>query len=44
MRIIVEVISGPAAGKKIVPGPGQTVQISRTERADYSFPQDGQLT
>jgi len=44
MRIVVEVISGPAAGKKIVLGPGQTVQVGRTEWADYSFPQDGRMS
>ncbi len=44
MRVIIQVSSGPAAGKKTVPGPGRTVQIGRTEWADYSFPQDGKLT
>lgn len=44
MRVILEVASGPAAGKKIVLGPGQSVQIGRTEWADYSFPQDGRMS
>ncbi len=44
MRAIIEVRSGPDTGKKIVLGPGRTVQIGRTEWADYSFPQDGRMS
>jgi len=44
MRVVVEVMSGPAAGKKIVLGPSQTVQVGRTEWADYSFPEDGHMS
>jgi len=44
MRVVLEVTSGPAAGKKIVLGPGQTVQIGRTEWADHSFPEDGRMS
>jgi hypothetical protein len=44
MRVIIQVSSGPAAGKTIVLGAGQTVQVGRTEWADYSFPEDGRLS
>ena len=44
MRVVVEVTSGPTAGKKIILGAAQTVQIGRTEWADYSFPQDGRMS
>ena len=44
MRVIIEITSGPAAGKKILLGAGQTVQVGRTEWADYSFPQDGRMS
>ncbi len=44
MRIIVEVASGPAAGKKIVLGAGLVLKVGRTEWADHSFPHDGQMS
>ena len=44
MRIVVEVTSGPSAGRKIVLGANQAVQVGRTEWADAAFPHDGQMS
>src|SRR5690348_11499852 len=40
MRIHLEIISGPSAGKKITVAPGQFVQVGRTSRAELSLPSD----
>ena len=44
MRIIIQVSSGPAAGKRILLGAGHSVTIGRTEWADHAFPQDGRMS
>ncbi len=44
MRVVVEVTSGPVAGRKIVLGANQAVQVGRTEWADAAFPHDGQMS
>jgi hypothetical protein len=41
---MLEVVSGPAAGRKIRLGTGQEVRVGRTEWADYSFPHDGLMS
>ncbi len=40
MRVIVEVIAGPAASRRISLVAGQAVCVGRTEWADVSFPRD----
>ncbi len=44
MRVIVEVASGPAAGKKVLLSVGQTLQVGRTEWADFPVPHDGRMS
>jgi hypothetical protein len=44
MRVIIQVSSGPAAGKRFLLGAGQTVKVGRTEWADHSFPEDGRMS
>ncbi len=44
MRVILEVLSGPDAGRKTLLGAGQVLQVGRTDRADLSFPQDGHMS
>jgi pSer/pThr/pTyr-binding forkhead associated (FHA) protein len=44
MRVILEVMSGPTSGRKSVLGAFQTVQVGRTERADFSVPHDGRIS
>jgi len=44
MQVVVEVVSGPAAGKKILVGAGHMLQVGRTEWADYALPHDGHLS
>ncbi|MCC6127142.1 MAG: FHA domain-containing protein [Pirellulales bacterium] len=44
MRVILEVISGPSSGRKFVLGAFQTVQVGRTEMADFSVPHDGRMS
>ena len=44
MRVILEVVSGPDAGKKILLAAGQSAQVGRTEWADFAFPHDGQMS
>ncbi len=43
-RVIVHITSGPATGKRIPLAPGQTVQIGRTEWADFAVPKDEQMS
>jgi pSer/pThr/pTyr-binding forkhead associated (FHA) protein len=40
MRVIVEVISGPAASRRVSLVAGQSIRIGRTDWADVSFPRD----
>lgn len=44
MRVMIEAVSGPAVGKKIVMGTPQVLRIGRTEWADHSFPGDGRMS
>jgi hypothetical protein len=44
MRVIVEVASGPAAGKKVLLAAGQTLRVGRTEWADFPLPHDGRMS
>lgn len=44
MRVILEVQSGPATGKKIWLQSGQKVVIGRTEGSDCVIPHDGQIS
>ncbi|MBC7851823.1 MAG: FHA domain-containing protein [Pirellulaceae bacterium] len=44
MRVILEVQSGSAGGKKTWLRSGQKVVVGRTEGADYVIPQDGQIS
>lgn len=44
MRVILEVKSGPSAGKRIPLQSGQVAQFGRTEWADFSFPQDSEMS
>ena len=44
MRVILEVQSGPATGKKIWLRSGQKVVIGRTEGSDCVIPHDGQIS
>ena len=44
MRVILEITSGPAAGKKTVLGAHHVLQVGRTEWADVALPHDGQLS
>lgn len=44
MRVILEVLSGPLAGRKLRLGVGQELRIGRTEWADFSIPSDGRMS
>jgi hypothetical protein len=44
MRAVIEVISGPATGKKLSLRPGQIGQVGRTSWADLSLPGDASLS
>ena len=44
MRVVLEVQSGPAAGKKTWLRPGQRVAIGRTEASDCVSPHDGHIS
>lgn len=44
MRVVVEIISGPLAGKKFRLEGGQVLQVGRTEWADYAIAGDGQMS
>ena len=44
MRVVLEVRSGPVAGKKVWLRPGQTVEVGRTERSEFVVAQDPQLS
>lgn len=44
MRVLLEVSSGPDTGRKVGLGAGQELRFGRTEWADFSVPQDGQMS
>ncbi len=44
MRVILEIISGPQRGRKIMLGALQSLRIGRTEWADFSVPHDGRMS
>ncbi len=44
MRVVLEVVSGPAAGQKAALGPGQELRVGRTEWADFAVPGDGHMS
>jgi hypothetical protein len=44
MRVILEVTLGPSSGRKTVLGAFQTLQVGRTEWADFSVPHDGRMS
>jgi len=44
MLVTIEVLSGPQAGKRAVLRYGQKLEIGRTEWADLSIPDDGQMS
>jgi hypothetical protein len=44
MRVVVEITSGPATGRKIVLGARQTIQVGRTEWADFALPYDQRMS
>ena len=44
MPIILQVTSGPSEGQKIQLQSGQLVQIGRSARSDFSFPQDAAMS
>jgi len=44
MRVILKIVSGSSAGRKILLDAGQTLQVGRTEWADLSVPHDGRMS
>jgi len=44
MRVVVQITSGPATGGRMALGPGQVLQVGRTEWADFAVPNDGQMS
>ncbi len=44
MQLLLEITAGPHQGKKIVVRAGQTATFGRTERADFTFPLDEQMS
>jgi pSer/pThr/pTyr-binding forkhead associated (FHA) protein len=40
MRILLEILSGSQAGKKIPLNPGKPLRVGRTSKGDYTFPDD----
>ncbi len=44
MQVVLEATSGPHQGKKIFVLAGQAATFGRTERADYAFPRDEQMS
>lgn len=44
MRLILEIRSGPAAGRKIAVEPGQSLTVGRTPRADVVFADDNHMS
>jgi pSer/pThr/pTyr-binding forkhead associated (FHA) protein len=44
MQLVLEATAGPHQGRKIVVRTGQTATFGRTERAEYTFPLDEQMS
>lgn len=44
MRVVLEITSPPAAGRKIVLVAGQILKVGRTEWADFTIPDDGHMS
>jgi hypothetical protein len=44
MRVILEIMSGPDAGRKVLLGASQVLRVGRTEWADFSVPNDGRIS
>lgn len=44
MRVVLEVLSGPDAGRKTRLGASQVLQVGRTEWADFSLARDGHMS
>lgn len=44
MQVILEAIAGPHRGRKVLLRSGQAATIGRTERADFVFPHDAQMS
>ena len=44
MQIVLQVTAGPHQGKKVIVSDGQVATFGRTERADYDFPRDEQMS
>ena len=44
MRVVLEFVDGPFAGRTIELNPGQSVQLGRTDRAQYPIPHDTYLS
>jgi pSer/pThr/pTyr-binding forkhead associated (FHA) protein len=43
-RVVLEVTTGPATGRKIVLAAGQALQVGRTEWAEFAVPKDEQMS
>ncbi|MBW3600942.1 MAG: FHA domain-containing protein [Planctomycetes bacterium] len=43
MRLILQIVEGPAVGRRFLLAAGQTARVGRTEWADFAVPADGQL-
>jgi len=44
MRVILQVTSGPSAGRKALLGASQVLQVGRTEWADFTLAHDGRMS
>ncbi len=44
IRVIVEAVAGPIAGRRIVIAPGTILRLGRTTKSDYAIPEDGYLS
>lgn len=44
MRVILQITSEPGAGRKVLLSASQSLQVGRTEQADFSVPQDGRMS
>jgi hypothetical protein len=44
MQVVLEAIAGPYRGSKTVVGAGQSAKLGRTDRADFAFPLDQQMS
>jgi hypothetical protein len=44
MRVILRIATGPLIGRNVLLLPGQSVQVGRTEFADFAVPHDGQMS